>query len=101
MSQFLDKLKANLDGKNVRVVFPEGVDLRILTAAIELNRTSYVHPIVLGNENEIIELAEKESLDIENLEIINPVDCKDKEELVDAFVERRNGKVTKSRLKKF
>ncbi len=95
MSQFLDKLKANLDGKNVRVVFPEGVDLRILTAAIELNRTSYVHPIVLGNENEIIELAEKESLDIENLEIINPVDCKDKEELVDAFVERRNGKVTK------
>src|SRR5699024_9962355 len=39
--------------------------------------------------------AEKESLDIENLEIINPVDCRDKEELVDAFVERRNGKVTK------
>lgn len=95
MSQFLDKLKANLEGENVRVVFPEGVDGRILKAAIELDKTDYVHPIVLGNHDEIRALAEEKSLDIENLEIIDPVNCEDKEELADAFVERRNGKVTK------
>lgn len=95
MSQFLDKLKANLEGENVRVVFPEGVDGRILKAAIELDKTDYVHPIVLGNHDEIRALAEEKSLDIENLEIIDPVNCEDKEGLADAFVERRNGKVTK------
>lgn len=95
MSQFLDKLKANLEGQKVRVVFPEGIDRRILTAAVELNETSYVHPIVLGDYGEIETLAKEESLEIEGLEIIDPVNCENKEELVDAFVKRRNGKVTK------
>ncbi len=95
MSHFLDKLKANLEGQNVRIVFPEGLDGRILRAAVELDKTDYVHPIVLGNHDEIKALAGEESLDIENLEIIDPVNCEGKEELADAFVERRNGKVTK------
>lgn len=95
MSQFLNNLKANLEDKNVRVVFPEGTDQRILTAAAELQQTTYVHPIVLGNLEEIEQIAGEEGLDISELEIIDPVESEDKEELVDAFVERRQGKVTR------
>lgn len=95
MSQLLDDLKKNLEGQNVKIVLPEGTDSRILKAAIELHHTTYVHPIVLGSKEEIKVVAENEGLDIEELEIINPKSCETKEEIVDEFVARRNGKVTK------
>jgi phosphate acetyltransferase len=95
MSQFLNSLKENLEGKNVKIVFPEGTDRRILNAAVELHETSYVHPIVLGNKDEIEETAKNEGLNIDSLEIINPKACDTKDELVEEFVARRKGKVTK------
>ncbi|MFD2830539.1 phosphate acetyltransferase [Corticicoccus populi] len=94
MSQFLNSLKANLEGQNVKIVLPEGTDARILNAAVELNNTTYVHPIVLGDKSEIEQLAQNEGLNLEGLEIINPESCSDKQELVDEFVARRKGKVT-------
>ncbi|WP_020007593.1 phosphate acetyltransferase [Salinicoccus albus] len=94
MSNFLSDLKSNLEGKNVKIVFPEGTDPRILTAAVELEETTYVHPIVLGDEEEIYMTAKEEGLDISHLELIDPKTCKDKDELAEAFVERRKGKVT-------
>ncbi len=48
MSQFLDNLKSNLEDRNIEIVFPEGTDPRVLTAAVELAETTYVKPIVLG-----------------------------------------------------
>lgn len=94
MSNFLNNLKSNLEGKNVKIVFPEGTDPRILTAAVELAATTYVDPIVLGNKETIQKLAEKEGLDLSTLELIDPKLCDYKEDLADAFVERRKGKVT-------
>ncbi|GAA3732772.1 phosphate acetyltransferase [Salinicoccus jeotgali] len=94
MSKFLKDLKSNLEGKNVKIVFPEGSDKRILTAAVELADTTYVQPIVLGAKKELDALAEQENLDLEKIETIDPADYGDKDALIDAFVERRQGKVT-------
>ncbi|WP_342387996.1 phosphate acetyltransferase [Salinicoccus bachuensis] len=94
MSQFLENLKSNLEDRNIEIVFPEGTDPRILTAAVELAETTYVKPIVLGDEAGIKALAEREGLDISKLDMIDPATYEDKQRLADEFVKRRKGKVT-------
>lgn len=67
----------------------------MLIAATQLQKTDYVSPIVLGNEDNIKSLASKHALDLTQIEIIDPATSELKDELVDAFVERRKGKATK------
>ena len=95
MANLLNVLEDKLAGKNVNIVLPEGEDERVLTAATQLQVTDYVKPIVLGNKDKIQSLAKDKGLDLANIEVIDPSTSELKSELVDAFVERRNGKATK------
>lgn len=95
MANLLNVLEDKLAGKNVNIVLPEGEDERVLTAATQLQATDYVTPIVLGNKDKIQFLANDKGLDLANIEVIDPSTSELKSELVDAFVERRNGKATK------
>lgn len=95
MADLLSILQDKLSGKNVKIVLPEGEDERVLIAATQLQKTDYVSPIVLGNEDNIKSLASKHALDLTQIEIIDPATSELKDELVDAFVERRKGKATK------
>lgn len=95
MANLLNVLEDKLAGKNVNIVLPEGEDERVLTAATQLQVTDYVTPIVLGNKDKIQSLAKDKGLDLANIEVIDPSTSELKSELVDAFVERRNGKATK------
>ena len=95
MADLLSVLQDKLSGINVKIVLPEGEDERVLIAATQLQKTDYVSPIVLGNEDNIKSLASKHALDLTQIEIIDPATSELKDELVDAFVERRKGKATK------
>lgn len=95
MADLLSVLQDKLSGKNVKIVLPEGEDERVLIAATQLQKTDYVSPIVLGNEDNIKSLVSKHALDLTQIEIIDPATSELKDELVDAFVERRKGKATK------
>lgn len=95
MADLLSVLQDKLSGKNVKIVLPEGEDERVLIAATQLQKTDYVSPIVLGNEDNIKSLASKHALDLTQIEIIDPATSELKDELIDAFVERRKGKATK------
>lgn len=88
-------LKEKIVGKKIKVVFPEGNDERIIGAAVRLAADDLVHPIVLGNEKEINEIAQKIGFMTDRLEIIDPstYDEDKKQEMVKALVERRNGKL--------
>lgn len=94
MSNLLNVLSDKLTGKNVRIVLPEGEDARVLTAAVKLQATDLVAPIVLGNEEKIKETAAGAGLSIDGLTIINPETSELKADLVEKFVERRKGKAT-------
>ncbi|MEB7965903.1 phosphate acetyltransferase [Mammaliicoccus sciuri] len=94
MSNLLNVLSDKLTGKNVRIVLPEGEDARVLTAAVQLQATDLVAPIVLGNEEKIKETAAGADLSIDGLTIINPETSELKADLVEKFVERRKGKAT-------
>ena len=89
----IEELKAQVKEKMPVIVFPEGEDERILAAAVRLNNDKVLKPIVLGNLAEIEETAKSENINIEGLEIIEPVKYEGFDELVQKFVERRKGKV--------
>ena len=89
-----ESLKSKISGKNLKIVFPEGEELRILKAVARLNEEKIITPVILGDEDKIKELAKKENLNIEGVKIINPLNASDFDEKVAKFVERRKGKNT-------
>ena len=89
-----DSLKAKIQDKNVRVVFPEGYDERILGAVVRLKAEGILEPVLLGNPEELKSIAHERGFDIDNIEIIDPNNYDAFEDMVQAFVERRKGKAT-------
>ncbi len=93
----IDELKEKIKVKKPTIVFPEGNDKRILRAAVRLKDDEVLEPIVLGNKEELEDVAKKEGVDISKLEIIDPLKYDEIDNLVDAFVERRKGKATEEK----
>ena len=92
----IEDIKTQLKGKKVKIVLPEGNDVRVLRASVRLSETDFVSPIVLGNPSEIETLAKQEAVDTSQLTIIDPTDNPYTDELVEAFVARRKGKVNEA-----
>lgn len=85
----------NISGKNRTIVFPEGVDKRVLAAAARHQKDGLIVPIVLGNEDEVKKTAQENNIDIEGLKVIDPLKSDLLDELVDKYVELRKGKNTR------
>lgn len=90
-----EEIQEKLEGKRVRIVFPEGTDQRILLAAVRLSATSHVQPVLIGSPEQIKESANSLFLQTSGLEIIDHLNYPEIEEMIDALVERRAGKVTR------
>ncbi|MBP3041509.1 phosphate acetyltransferase [Bacillaceae bacterium Marseille-Q3522] len=95
MSNLFTVLSKKVTGKNVRIVFPEGLDERILTAAARLANENVLQPILIGNAEQIQAKAKELQVSVDKVEIYDPNKYELFEELVTAFVERRKGKATK------
>lgn len=67
-----DSLKAKIQDKNVRVVFPEGYDERILGAVVRLKAEEILEPVLLGNPEELKSIAHDRGFDINKIEVIDP-----------------------------
>ena len=91
--EVFESLKANLVGKNARIVLPEGEEPRILQAAKRIVNETEVTPILLGNPDKISIYLEIEGI-LEGYEVIDPKAYPQFEEMVASLVERRNGKMT-------
>ena len=96
----IENLRSKVRASKPEIVFPEGDDARILRAAIRLNEDGDIKPIVLGDKKELEALAEKEGVELGNLEILDPANYEAKDEMVKAFVERRKGKVNEEQAAK-
>lgn len=84
----ISKLKRNPK----KIVFTEGSDPRILEAASRLLASSFLHPVLLGNPDEITVAAEESGFNIRGAEIIDPNNWDRFDEMVDMFVELRKSK---------
>ncbi|WP_199426075.1 phosphate acetyltransferase [Thermaerobacillus caldiproteolyticus] len=95
MSDLFSALKEKVVGKQLKIVFPEGLDERILTAVSRLANENVLNPIVIGNKEAVEKKAAEIGVTLPNVEIVDPEQYEAMDELVDAFVERRKGKVSK------
>ena len=87
--ELFDSLKFKVVRRNIKIVFPEATDPRILGAAARLKSDELVEPTDIANA------AMARGINTSNFIIINPNDYEKWDEMVEAFVERRNGKATK------
>lgn len=95
-----ESLKDKINGKNLRIVFPEGEDPRVLGAAVRLAADGLIQAIVLGNPDKIQTLAAAKSWDLSKLTVHDPANDDIHAKMVAAFVERRKGKATPEQAEK-
>jgi len=93
-------LKQKVTEKGIKIVFPEGFDERILEAASRLAEEKVLVPIVIGSKEAVEKKAAEFGLSLRNVEIADPEQYEQMDELVEAFVERRRGKVSKEDARK-
>ena len=87
-----------LKKQNKRIVFTEGEDLRVLTAATRLLNEGVLTPVVVGNKENILKLAKANKLNVSKMEIIE-IDKFDRiQEMQDRMLEIRKGKMTKEQV---
>ncbi|OZU88482.1 phosphate acetyltransferase [Virgibacillus indicus] len=95
MSNLFDDLKEKVVNKNKSIVFPEGLDERILSAASQLGAAGILTPILIGDKASIKQKAEETGVDVSSCNIMDPRNFPEFNLMVETFVERRKGKVTK------
>lgn len=100
MSDLFEGLKQKITGRNLKIVFPEGMDERILKAAGRLAEEKVLTPIIIGNIEQVQAKANELGVSLEAAEIYDPQNYAGMEELVASFVDRRKGKATEEDARK-
>ncbi len=96
--QMIDILKKNPK----TIVLTEGTDARVLEASSRLLASNFLHPILIGDPDEIYEAAEECGFNIRGSEIINPATYEKMDEMVEMFCELRKSKgVTPEQAKEY
>ncbi|MCI1287310.1 MAG: phosphate acetyltransferase [[Lactobacillus] timonensis] len=93
---FIDTLKTKIGQQKKTIVFPEGGDPRVLTAAAKLANEKLIVPLVLGSNDEIKQAAQEAQVDLSGVRTLDPASypAADREAMHDALLKRRKGKNT-------
>ncbi|MFC4696632.1 phosphate acetyltransferase [Enterococcus aquimarinus] len=93
--ELFDHLKFKIVRRGIRIAFPEATDTRILSAVARLKGEELVDPVLIGKRADIEQAATVRGINIASFTIYDPYDCERWDEVVDAFVEVRKGKITR------
>ncbi len=93
---FIDTLKTKIGQQKKTIVFPEGGDPRVLTAAAKLANEKLIVPLVLGSNDEIKQVAQEAQVDLSGVRTLDPASypAADRQAMHDALLKRRKGKNT-------
>lgn len=86
--QMIDELRKSPK----KIVFTEGEDPRILEASSRLLASNFLSPILVGNEEKVLDAAEKSGYNIRGAQIIDPENFDRMDEMVELFCELRKSK---------
>lgn len=100
MADLFTGLREKAAGKEIKIVFPEGLDERILKAAARLAEEKILTPILIGDIEQIKAKAAELAVSLDAAEIYDPNKYSEMDELVQSFVERRKGKATEEDARK-
>ncbi|EGE54222.1 phosphate acetyltransferase [Streptococcus parauberis] len=87
-------LREKVVGKNMKIVFPEGNDERVVRAAARLKFEGLVEPIILGKTDEIHSILTQLGFKDQEYIIMDPESYPEFEQMKAEFVEIRKGKAT-------
>ncbi|MFD1708692.1 phosphate acetyltransferase [Siminovitchia sediminis] len=96
MDGLFQELKTKVLGWNRKIVFPEAMDSRILTAAGRLAEEGVLTPVLIGNIEDVQGKAHELKISLDKMEIYDPNIYVGMDEMIQALVERRKGKMTES-----
>ena len=86
------KLIEELKKDPKKIVFTEGTDPRILEASSRLLASTFLEPILVGDEKEIFEVASEVGFNIRGAKIVNPETYDRMDEMIDTLYELRRAK---------
>ncbi|MBQ8136254.1 MAG: phosphate acetyltransferase [Clostridia bacterium] len=89
-----DKLIANLRAARKTIVFTEGTDARIQSAAERLLKEDLMGVILCGNVDEVKKSAAENGFDVSKATVLDPLTYPEMDEMVAKMVELRKGKMT-------
>jgi phosphate acetyltransferase len=92
--QMFENLVEILKANPRKIVYTEGSDARILSAAARLKKDGFLTPVLVGNVEEVKAAAAKGGFDIDGLEILDPATYPGMDEMVEKMVELRKGKMS-------
>jgi len=95
-----EQLKATISKSYPSIVFPEGLDERILEATARLSKEGILKPILIGNQQEIEKKSNELGLQFGDYQILDPNNYSEMDHMITSFVERRKGKVSPEDAKK-
>ncbi|RME69252.1 MAG: phosphate acetyltransferase [Verrucomicrobia bacterium] len=87
---FRHQLANRARAANKRIVLPEGNEPRTITAAAICQQRGLARCVLLGDPEEIHLIAERQHVKLDNVEIINPADVRDR--YLEPLLERRRHK---------
>ncbi len=94
-----DKLIAKVKAEPKTIVFTEGTDARILSAAARLLEEELMGVILVGNVDEVKKAAAEGGFNIEKAQILDPATYEGMDEMVETMVTLRKGKMTAEQCK--
>ncbi|HBB71150.1 MAG TPA: phosphate acetyltransferase [Ruminococcus sp.] len=94
-----DKLIANLKSAKKTIVFTEGTDNRILSAADRLLKEGLMGVVLCGNVDDVKAAAAAGGFNIDAAEIVDPETYPEMDALVAQMVELRKGKMTEEEVR--
>lgn len=93
MSKILENIKNQAKLLNKRIVLPEGEDSRVVVAASETVKEGFARVVVLGNPEEISK--NNQGIDLDGVEIIDPVTYDKTVTYAEMLFKAREGKINK------
>lgn len=88
----MDNLKEMITGKNLRIMFTEGWDLRVMRTAVRLAKEGIIVPVLNGSQKDISTKAAEYHIDIAGIEIMEKETYPRMDDMILRMVELRKGK---------
>ena len=87
-----DVIKQRAKKQIKTIVLPEATDIRILKAAETVKQERYAKTILIGDEEQVRKIAKQNTIDIEGIEIIDPLKSERTQEYAQKLFELRKAK---------
>jgi len=89
MNEFINSIRTKAKARNFTVAFPDADDVRTLKASLILKNEKIAQPVLVGNPEKIVKVANENKLDISGIAIHNPDDSDLKAEFSNLLFEKR------------